>query len=76
MCFRVFGHAIFHECALFGALFLLCVGGTWVVLHGVVAACEELIQNPGKYCPVLLLKKSLMISSYHQRVEKYYKLYS
>lgn len=58
---------------------VLCLALCFVlwVAHGVVVLCEELIRSPGKYCPVLLLKKDkrLMISSYHQRVEKYCKLY-
>lgn len=74
LCVIGFGHAIFHWASLFGTLFCY-VGGTWAAVHGEVVLCEELIQNPGKYCPVLLLKKSerLMISSSHQRVEKYCK---
>lgn len=76
-CVLGFGHAIFHGCTLFGTLFCY-VGGTWMVVHGVVVLCEQLIQKCGKYCKVLLVKRNmrLMISAYHQRMKQCCKLHS
>lgn len=73
-CVLGFGHAVFLGVLCLALCFVVWVArGRWRTEWSVL--CEELIQNSGKYCPMLSLKMSrrLMASSDHQRVGKYCK---
>lgn len=71
ICVFGFGRAICHWCALFGHFVLFwCWRMEWW------SRVKNWFKTLVNIAQLLLLKKRLMISSYHQRMEKYFKLHS